>query len=111
MASLEVGLKPGPLTFHYVVGDGMTFSMTLFDLSDPPEAVAWPEAPVLRFGSGDEEITKASVLSAEGLVADAKATWTFTNLEILAIDELADAYAAVVVSDMSWWVGKTNRNG
>lgn len=124
MSDLKVGLKPGGLEFLYVPGRPLSFSMTLRQQTSLPGVTpvvrvpfTWPEAPQFQFGDVDDlenRFTKTAVLTdvTENSIvyANAKATWTFTALEIDEIDELPVEYVALVVDELPWWHGRTLRD-
>jgi hypothetical protein len=107
---IQVGLNPKPITFHYVLGWPLSFSMTYRVLG---VATAWPSAPILFFGDPDtsDTFSKTAVLSPADSVNNSRATWDLTSLEIQEIDELPDESAAVVVQGLPWWLGQAVRHG
>lgn len=124
MSDLRVGLQPGGLEFLYVLGRPLSFSLTLRQQTSLPGVIpvvkvpfTWPSVPQMQFGDMenlDQRFTKDAVLTdvTENSVVypNAKATWSFTALEIDEIDELGVEYVALVVDDMPWWHGRTLRD-
>jgi hypothetical protein len=110
---LQVGLKPKPLTFHYVKGYPLSFALTYRVAG---VATAWPAIPQLFFGDPDSEDTLSLPAtltpSLETVpVEDSRAVWNITALEIDEVDELPDEAAAILVDGMPWWIGQAVRNG
>lgn len=110
---VHVGLNPRPITFHYVAGYPLSFSMTLRNKAGG--AVAWPDEPTLFFGDPEGPVGEifeiAAVLSMVDTVADAKATWIFSELNIDLIDELPDDSVALLSQGMPLYQGRTARHG
>lgn len=110
---LQVGLNPKPLTFHYVKGYPLSFSLTYRVVG---VATAWPSIPSFFFGDPDSEdtITIPATLAPSldsAPVADSRAVWSITALEIDEVDELPDEGAVLMVDGMPWWLGQAVNHG
>lgn len=92
----------GRLVIEYIPGAPFLRGLDYLDVNGNP--ATWPAAPVLVFDSPDvPDIT--ATLTAVGAVANARATWSMTALQVNALHASNSKVAHLTVGGVEWFKG------